>query len=56
MEQQGTFYGLVLLGMAAFGTLEQLVLCPRQAGRGAGPGLVREEESERGCAIDEIGR
>ncbi len=33
MEQQGALYGLVLLGMAAFGTLEQLLLCPRVARR-----------------------
>jgi len=28
MQQRGALYGLVLLGMAAAGTLEQLVLCP----------------------------
>jgi hypothetical protein len=27
VQQQGAYYGLVLVGMAAFGTLEQLVLC-----------------------------
>jgi hypothetical protein len=32
MEQQGAFYGLMLLGMAAFGTLEQLLLCPQPPG------------------------
>ena len=34
MQTQGAFYGLVLLGMAAFGTLEQFLLCsapPRHA-------------------------
>lgn len=31
MELQGAFYGLLLLGMAAFGTLEQLLLCPQPA-------------------------
>jgi len=28
VQKQGALYGLVLLGMAAFGALEQLVLCP----------------------------
>jgi hypothetical protein len=46
MEQQGTFYGLVLLGMTAFGTLEQLVLCPSPRRRhkdGAGKTDSKEE-------------
>jgi hypothetical protein len=39
MEEQAAFYGLVLLGMAAFGTLEQLLLCPRaERGRDVPPG------------------
>jgi hypothetical protein len=49
MERQGRFYGLVLLGMAAFGTLEQLVLCPspkRRRQAGAGKSGPRQEESE----------
>ncbi len=51
MEQQGPFYGLVLLGMVAFGTLEQLLLCPQVTGRrnaSSGPGRTREEESKHG--------
>jgi len=40
MEQQGAFYGLVLLGMIAFGTLEQLLLCPQ-------PARSREGSKER---------
>jgi hypothetical protein len=45
MEPRGRFYGLILLGMTAFGTLEQLVLCPPpgrrpRAGR---PGSGKEE-------------
>lgn len=50
MEQQGAFYGLVLLGMAAFGTLEQLLLCPRSVkDRDLPPGKSRShrEESKR---------
>jgi len=50
MEQQGPFYGLVLLGMAAFGTLEQLLLCPRPVkDRDLPPGKSRShrEESRR---------
>lgn len=39
MEQQGALYGLVLLGMIAFGTLEQLLLCPKSA---------RERDGTRG--------
>jgi hypothetical protein len=49
MERQGRFYGLVLLGMTAFGTLEQLVLCPspkRRRQAGAGKSGPRQEESE----------
>ena len=48
MEQQGRFYGLVLLGMTAFGTLEQLVLCPpprRRRRAGAGKTDSKEDES-----------
>jgi hypothetical protein len=48
MEQQGKFYGLVLLGMTAFGTLEQLVLCPSPRRRhrdGAGKTDSKEEQS-----------
>ena len=45
VQKQGTLYGLVLLGMATFGTLEQLVMCPspqrgrkaKSAGRRPGP-------------------
>lgn len=51
MEQQGALYGLVLLGMAAFGTLGQLLLCPRSArGREVPPGKSGSgpEESKRG--------
>jgi hypothetical protein len=50
VQKQATFYGLVLLGMAAFGTLEQLVLCPspRRGRKGGSAGLhPRVEESER---------
>jgi hypothetical protein len=50
MEQQGAFYGLVLLGMGAFGTLEQLLLCPQPAsGRDAPPerSRSRRERSKR---------
>jgi len=49
MERQGRFYGLVLLGMTAFGTLEQLVLCPspkRRHRAGAGKPGSKQEESE----------
>jgi hypothetical protein len=31
VQRQAAFYGVVLLGMAAFGALEQLVLCPSPA-------------------------
>ncbi len=52
IEQQGAFYGLVLLGMAAFGTLEQLVLCKppkREAKAGAGKSKSQQrEEPKRG--------
>lgn len=51
VHQQGTFYGLVWLGMAAFGTLEQLVLCPspRRGRQAKSAGLPpRLDESERG--------
>ena len=52
MERQGRFYGLVLLGMTAFGTLEQLVLCPspkrrHQAGAGK-PGSRQDERAQQG--------
>ena len=51
IEQQGAFYGLVLLGMAAFGTLEQLVLCrppKREAKAGSGRSKSQQEESKSG--------
>jgi hypothetical protein len=51
VQQQGAFYGLVLLGMAAFGTLEQLVLCPsrkREPKAGTGKSRSRQEESKHG--------
>jgi tetrahydromethanopterin S-methyltransferase subunit F len=51
MEQQAAFYGLVLLGMAAFGTLEQMLLCPGfERGREASAGESRSHgnESKRG--------
>jgi len=51
MERQGPFYGLVLLGMIAFGTLEQLLLCPQaKAGRDipSGKPHARRGESKRG--------
>jgi hypothetical protein len=44
MEQQGVFYGLMLLGMGAFGTLEQLLLCPQPARGREGP---REKSRSR---------
>jgi hypothetical protein len=49
LQSRGRFYGLVLLGMTAFGTLEQLVLCPPpgrrpKAGR---PGSGKEESEYR---------
>ncbi len=51
VQKQGAFYGLVLLGMAAFGTLEQIVLCPspqrRRKAKSAGP-RPGQEESKRG--------
>jgi hypothetical protein len=49
VHKQGALYSLVLLGMAAFGTLEQLVLCPAPRRRSkAGPreSRSRREESE----------
>ncbi len=47
MEQQGAFYGLLLLGMAAFGTLEQLLLCPQpESGRDAAGGKSRSRSKE----------
>lgn len=53
MEQQGPFYGLVLLGMVAFGTLEQLLLCPqaregRDTSSGGSRSRSRGQESKRG--------
>jgi hypothetical protein len=49
MERQAAFYGMVLLGMAAFGTLEQLLLCPRPEREGPpGRSRSRREESKRG--------
>jgi len=49
VQQQGAFCGLVLLGMAAFGTLEQLVLCPspkRKPKTGSGRSRPKQKESE----------
>ena len=49
IERQGRFYGLVLLGMTAFGTLEQLVLCPspnRRHRAGSGKSGSRKEKPE----------
>lgn len=51
VQKQGAFYGLVLLGMAAFGTLEQLVLCPspKRGRKAKAAGMHRkQDESERG--------
>ncbi len=49
MERQGRFYGLVLLGMTAFGTLEQLVLCPSPQRRHKdGDGKHRDGQEESG--------
>jgi hypothetical protein len=51
VQKQGAFYGLVLFGMAAFGTLEQLVLCPSpKRGRKAksAGSRPRQGESEHG--------
>jgi hypothetical protein len=51
VQKQATFYGLVVLGMVAFGTLEQLVLCPSpQRGRKARSAGLRSrvDESEHG--------
>ncbi len=47
MERQGRFYGLVLLGMTVFGTLEQLVLgpSPRRGYRGGTGKTDSKEES-----------
>lgn len=50
MEQQGAFFGLVLLGMGAVGTLEQLLLCPPPARAREGSrekSRSRREESKR---------
>jgi hypothetical protein len=47
MERQGVFYGLLILGMAAFGTLEQLLLCPEPADdRDAAGGKSRSRSKE----------
>jgi hypothetical protein len=51
VQKQAAFYGLVLLGMAAFGTLEQLVLCPspKRGRKAKSTGLrARVDESEHG--------
>jgi hypothetical protein len=51
VQKQGTFYGLVLLGMVAFGTLEQLALGPalRRRHRAGSPGAhPGSEESKQG--------
>ncbi len=48
MGQQGRSYGLVLLGMTVFGTLEQLVLCPSPRRRHrAGKTDSKEESGHR---------
>lgn len=50
IQKQGAFYELVLLGMVAFGTLEQFVLCPslkRRKGKSKEP-EARHEGSEHG--------
>jgi hypothetical protein len=50
VQKQGAFYGLVLLGMVVFGTLEQAVLGPsprRRHQAGAAGAHPRAEESER---------
>jgi hypothetical protein len=50
VQKQGALYGLVLLGMVAFGTVEQLVLCPpprrRPKGgvRESGPGQEQSKQ------------
>ncbi len=49
VRQQAALCGLVLLGMVAFGTLEQLVLCPapkRRAQAGSRESRSRSDESE----------
>jgi hypothetical protein len=51
IQKQGVLYGLVLLAMAAFGTLEQLVLCPspkRRQKAGSGKSGSRRGEAEHG--------
>ncbi len=45
MERQGRFYGLVLLGMTVFGTLEQLALCPSPQ-RGHRGGVGKDDSKE----------
>jgi len=50
LQRQAALYGLVLLGMTAFGTIEQLVLCPapkRRRQDGARKSPSRREGSER---------
>jgi hypothetical protein len=49
VQKQGAFYGLVLLGMTAFGTLEQLVLCPppKRRHKDKSGGAHPKEESGR---------
>jgi len=50
VEQRGAVYGLVLVGMAAFGTLEQLLVCrrPQRAAQGKAGTSHAKEESKRG--------
>jgi hypothetical protein len=51
IQPQGAFYGLVLLGMATFGTVEQLVLCPwsgRKQKERSGRSGPQREKSEHG--------
>jgi hypothetical protein len=50
MEPQGALYGLVLLGMAVFGTVEQLCLCrpPKQEPNGKGPKPRAKQKEAKG--------
>jgi hypothetical protein len=46
VRQQGAFYAVVLLGMAAFGTLEQLLVC--RPPKGASDGEAGKSETRKG--------
>jgi hypothetical protein len=51
IERQGTPYGLVLAGMAVFGTVEQLLVCrlpPRASGGRSGKSHSKPEGSKHG--------